>query len=264
MSAALAIFFIKFLTPAFCEFMFCSVTATSAFIEPGPRDPDGPAEPCAAEARQARQLGVLQELTEIGMQMARALRDEALAPIEAPAEAPPQPAPRARFGGKDLGLQFSRIAKAVRQTVALETRVAEGIETARREHEQRRVGAARMAFDDHQDDIRGFVVQAIESEAERRELPESEVERLTDELDERLEDGCYDDALADGPIAELVGRICFDLGLTPDWRIWDEDWAVQYIKDHTPDDIGAERWARDYPPEGGGADPPDDPEPESG
>jgi len=237
------------------------MSATTALIEPEPRDPDGPVEPCAAEVRQARQLAVLQELAEIGMQMARALRDEALARAEA--EAPAEPAPRSRFGAADPALQFSRIAKAVRQTLALETRVAEGIATARQAHEQRTVGAARLALDDRQDDIRGFVVQAIESEADRRELPEKEVERLTDELDERLEDGGYDEALADGPIAELVARICFDLGLTPDWRIWDEDWAVQYIKDHTPDDIGAERWLSEYPPVGGGADPPDDPDPDS-
>jgi len=239
------------------------MNAATAINDPEPRDPDGPAGACAAEARLARQLGILQELAEIGMQMARAVRDEALAPVEPPAEAPATPAPRSRFEGKDLALQFSRIARAVRQTMALETRVAEGIATARQAHEQRTVGAARLALDDRQDDIRGFVAQAIEAEADRRELPEREVERLTDELDERLEGGGYDDALADGPIAELVARICFDLGLTPDWRIWDDqDWAIQYLKDHTPDDIGAERWFSEYPPGPGAARPPDDPEPE--
>ena len=46
-----------------------------------------------------------------------------------------------------------------------------------------------------------------------------------------------------------MARICFDLGLTPDWRIWDDqDWAIQYLKDHTPTDIGAERWLSEYPP----------------
>ena len=131
-----------------------------------------------------------------------------------------------------------------------------GIETARVERQKRGVDAQRLILDQRQEDIRDFVGQAIESEAERSDWSEARVEQLVDELDERLEDGCYDDTLADAPIAELVSRICFDLGLTPDWRIWDDqDWAIQYLKDHTPDDIGAERWPETPPAQG--ADPPD-------
>ena len=218
--------------------------------------------PDDVNARQARQLATLVELAEIGMQMARAARDEVLA-LAAPADAA-QPARPSPFGRADLGLTYTRVARAVRQTLALETRIADGLETARVQQKQRTVGAARLAFDNRQEDIRDFVVQAIESEAERRELPEREVERLLGDLDERLEDGCYDDALADGPIAELVGRICFDLGLTPDWRIWDDqDWAIDYLKEHTPTDIGAERW-RDLDLQADDkVDPPDDPDPDS-
>jgi hypothetical protein len=189
------------------------------------------------ESRAERHLRLLQELAEIGMDIARAVRAEALARDDA---AEPTPS---RFGKGDLGLVYSRVARAVRQTFALEARLAEGIEKARVDREQRRVNVAQLEFEQRQEDIRDFVAQAIEADAARRHTPEEAVERLLDDLDERLEDGAYDDALADAPIAELVARICDDLGISPDWRIWDDqDWAIEYLREHTPTDIGAERW----------------------
>ena len=117
-----------------------------------------------------------------------------------------------------------------------------------------------LAFEQRQEDIREFVAQAIEAEAVERRAPDSDVERLLDDLDERLDDGDYDDALADAPIAELVARICDDLGVTPDWRIWDDqDWAIEHLKACTPDDIGAERWKTRRPPDGTAGERPDAP-----
>jgi hypothetical protein len=62
--------------------------------------------------------------------------------------------------------------------------------------------------------------------------------------------------LDDAPIADLVQRICFDLGLTPDWRIWkDLDWGAEYLKARLPEDMGAERWAHlEQAPSATGAD----------
>jgi hypothetical protein len=67
----------------------------SAIIASAPDDPEG---------RTARQLAMLQELAEIGMQIARVVRDEALA-TEAPVddEAPER---SSRFGNGDLGLVY--------------------------------------------------------------------------------------------------------------------------------------------------------------
>jgi hypothetical protein len=189
------------------------------------------------ESRAERHLRLLQELAEIGMDIARAVRAEATAQDEAPERAP------SRFGGEP-GLVYSRIARAVRQTLALEARFADEVGKARAEQERRRVDTGRLIFQRRQDDIRDFVAQAIENEGAERRIPDSEVERLLDDLDERLEDGQYDADLADGPVAELVARICYDLGVSPDWRIWnDQDWASDYIKDRMPTDIGADRWA---------------------
>ena len=204
-----------------------------AFIDPAPD---------AAEARTARQLAMLHELAEIGMQIARAVRDEALARAALADEGSPQP--RSRFGGGDLGLVYGRIAKAVRQTLALETRIAEGVEKARVEQRRGHVAAVRAAFEERQHEIRDYVAEAIEAEAVERQSPEREIERLLDDLDERLEAGDYDDALADAPIGDLVARICADLGVTPDWRLWEgEDWFLEYENSLPPyNDIGADRW----------------------
>jgi hypothetical protein len=242
------------------------VDDAAPFTDPTPDDPEGRAEAraCAAEARRERQLAMLQELAEIGMQMARAVRDEALARAGATDEdAPARPSP---FGGGDLGLVYARIARAVRQTLALETRVAEGIEKARTEQAHSQVAAIRTAFEERQHAVRDYVADAIEAEAAERGTPEKDIERLMDNLDERLEDGDYDDALADAPIGDLVARICADLGVTPDWSLWeDQDWAIEYEKSLPPfgGDIGAERWRHLETPGDGAAEPPDGPAPDS-
>ena len=225
-----------------------------AFIEPAPD---------AAEARTARQLATLQELAEIGMQIARAVRDAALARAEAADDAPKPPP--SRFGGGDLGLVYARVARAVRQTLALETRLAEGLETAKVERRRAHVAAVRAEYEERQHEVRDYVAEAIEAEAVEKHTPEREIERLLDDLDERLDAGDYDDALADAPIGELVARICADLGVIPDWSLWDEHaWALEHLTAQTlAGDLGADRWryletADAAPPPDAAAGPPPD------
>ncbi len=46
-------------------------------------------------------------------------------------------------------------------------------------------------------------------------------------MHERLEDPDDEADFARRPIGELVARICQDLGVTPDWSLWEaEDWAL--------------------------------------
>jgi hypothetical protein len=236
----------------------------SALIELAPNDPEdrAAASVCAAQARAARQLAMLQELAEIGLQMARAVRDEALACVDAAEDDAPRPP--SRFGNGDLGLVYSRIARAVRQTLALETRVADDSERSRVEREQRRVAALRWASEERQREIRDYVAEAIEAEAVEKQSSEREVERLLNDLDERIEAGDYDDRLDDAPVGELVERICADLGVIPDWNLWDDhDWAIEHLRARDPGDIGADRWRYREPPSGA-ADPPDPDEPPDG
>jgi hypothetical protein len=225
------------LTSGVFDVLVLFMAHSSASIEPTPDDPES-----CAQARTARQLATLQELAEIGMQIARAVRDEALARAEAADEdAPARPSP---FGAGDLGLIYSRVARAVRQTLALEARIADDLEKAKFEQGRRRNAAIRTALDERQQEIRDYVAEAIEAEAVEKTSPDREVERLLDDLDERLDAGDYDDALHHGPIGELVARICADLGVIPDWDLWDQhDWALDHLKAQTlAGDIGADRW----------------------
>jgi hypothetical protein len=184
-----------------------------------PTDPvKGEADGCvcgAAEARIARHLRNLEELAEIGMDLARTVQRQAHEQAATDA------------GAADLGLTFSRIARAVRQTVALEARLAE---------DHRAQVAARRAKDTHtraarrRREVKAIVGQAIEADAD-----DSDVENLLLDLEERLADRDEDADFADRPIGELVARICRDLGVTPDWSLFeDDDWAIEEARTRPP------------------------------
>jgi hypothetical protein len=132
----------------------------------------------------------------------------------------------------------------VRQTVALETRVAEGGQKACLERDQRRAAATRWAAHERRGEIRGYVTEVIEAESDR--ASDHEVDRLLDDLEDRIE--AYDHILGDTPTGEVVARICADLGLVPDWSVWDNhDWAIEHLKARDPD-IGADSGQRLEPP----------------
>ena len=66
---------------------------------------------------------------------------------------------------------------------------------------------------------------------ERKRL-EDQAERLGEALTERLEDPRDIEDFEDLPASALIARICADLGIEPDWSLWeDEDWAVQETQD---------------------------------
>jgi hypothetical protein len=179
---------------------------------PSDPDPDAPGA-CAcggAGDLAGERLAMLHELAQIGMRLARGVEREAEAPEAA---------------AGDLALKFARIARAVRQTLALEARI-EG-ELAARAREDAAQRAARLERETRarlagrKTAIRCAVEQAIEAEADDHEF-----EALFDHLEERLQDREDTDFL-DRPVGELVARICRDLGVTANWSLWeDEDWAI--------------------------------------
>jgi hypothetical protein len=181
-------------------------------IEAQPSSEAQPGDP--ADARSERHLRGLAELGEIGMELARLVRRQA---VEQAAANPD--------GAVDesLGLAFTRIARAVRQTFALEARLAEDRRTAQAEVAARRAAETRLHVERRKTKVRTAVERVLDAEAEG-----SDAENLFYDLTERLETD-YDDAdFADRPIGELVARICRDLGVTPDWSLWqDEDWAIE-------------------------------------
>jgi hypothetical protein len=184
-------------------------------FSPGPLQEDAVCE-AAAETRVAWQQAVLQELAQLGMRMARAICAEA----EAPAD------PDRKSSG-DLALMFSRVSKAVRQTLALESRLAEGLEAGRAQRAAEAVGRAEAegaARTHRKQSVRLMVEDAIDydgpGDAEAQE-------RLLDDLDERLADPVEEDRFRDRPIEEWVAHICQTLGVPFDPRPWErEEWGL--------------------------------------
>jgi hypothetical protein len=207
--------------------------------------PSPSTEPADADPA-LRRLRMLEELAEIGMDIARALRRRALDEAAANAAQPDDQA---------LGLAFSRVARAVRQTLALEDRLdqdrqardgAAQAERAVQLAEQagaRAIEGLRVAI--HRSEVRAKVEQVIEAEA-----GDADVERLLTDLDERLDDDEGGADFLDRPLGELIAAICRDLGLTPDWSLWvNEDWAVQEAKAKPPGSPYAKRRPRRSWPE---------------
>ncbi|MDB5464527.1 MAG: hypothetical protein JWP23_2916 [Phenylobacterium sp.] len=197
-----------------------------------------------AEARAERHLRMLQELAEIGMDLARSVQRQAHGQAATD------------HGAADLGLVFSRIARAVRQTVALEAKLAEDRQKTQAERAPLTV-ADRWRSARRKRQVKEIVAEAIGSE-----VGEFDVERLFDDLDERLADGDEEADFAERPIGELVARICRDLGVTPDWSLWhDDDWAIEEAAAKAPGSPYAAHApeADDPRPDDPGDDPPDRP-----
>jgi hypothetical protein len=144
----------------------------------------------------ARQLELLGELAEIGLDIARAIERQVKRNEPEPSIAELQVAATA----------YARVARAVRQTILLQTRLLA-------DH-----AAAAAKAGDLRRRVTDIVRQAIEDEHEDAE----QVERLAVEAAEGLEQDRYGDVLG-RPIADIVADICRDLGLHPDWRGLDRE-----------------------------------------
>jgi hypothetical protein len=193
---------------------------TSPMIDVAPAEMPDP-----AIARAERRLRLLQELSEIGMDLARALHREALAAEPAAPETP----------AADPAGAFARLSRAIRLTLALEARTDETLRSLRSglaaEGEAARVEASRRAQADAtaRREARRKTVQTLVMEAAEREIEDGEaLFGVFGALEERLdEDGAYEH-LERLPLRETVERLCADLQLTPDWTRWDgEAWIPQ-------------------------------------
>jgi len=213
-------------------------------------DPDAEgsvARETRAPAWAEEHLGVLRDLRDMGMTLARSLTRQVVAEAdEAPggevAEAPRRGMP------VDPALSFSRISRAVRLTLALEARVHQTIEGAVKDRpanddrsEDGAVGPIdyaaikrqlRPPIDGKADyEVRRAVEETIEADCDDPD----HVERLKEDLAERLEE---DEAFAyrgNWSIGEAVALICQDLGLTPDWDRWEKrGWARREAEESPP------------------------------
>jgi hypothetical protein len=147
---------------------------------------------------------MLQELAEIGMRLARTVDRHASAPATTEDQA------------ATLALVFSRVARAVRQTVALEVRLAEDHRTREKQSDaERAIVAEQERIRGKKRAVKRIVEQAIEREANGALVAEA----MRIDLYERLEDA--DDAMfGDRPIGVTIARICDDLNLPFDPSLW--------------------------------------------
>lgn len=201
--------------------------ATACAPSPASFQPDWPDDGAREtdEERTERHLAVLKELTEIGMRVARAV--EAQATGEAAPDAP-------AIVGTDLGLTLSRIARAVRQTVALEAKLAEDRRAGHAERTTKRAQDAKVRSWLRKSKVQDIVERAIEAQESG-----NVAERLLSDLTERLMDPDEEAVFADRPLPELVGQICRDLGVTPPQGLWDDaDWELPSTE--TPPDGSGE------------------------
>jgi hypothetical protein len=198
--------------------------------------PTAPVEPAPSDPfldREERRIHKLSRLSDLAMKVAEEIGARILG--EAPAAVEPV------FGTTDLGLAFTRAARAVRQTVAMETKYDE----ARRARKTRSLAedAAHLAeiaaererrdsYNQRRAEMhkKSVVEQAVKRVIEVEDDP-SDIEYLLTDLVERLAQLNDDPDLLDLPIGALAVRFCRQMGLDPDPSLWeDEPWAAQEIK----------------------------------
>jgi hypothetical protein len=147
-----------------------------------------------------RQLQVLGRLAEAGLEIAVALEAQAK-------------------GGDavvqgDVAMAYNRVARAVRQTIMLQSKLIEAMQDRETGKAARkaaaRASAARI--------VRGVI-------DEDRANDQEQAERLAAEAAERLREEDFSDLLA-RPFADAVAEICKDLGLSPNWLALAEDCAA--------------------------------------
>jgi len=166
-------------------------------------------EPAAipSDTRLDRQLALLDRLAEIGLEIAEAIGAQARSgePFDAQAAA----------------MAYARVARAVRQTVMLQSRLIADRPAPLKETDHC------LTPEDHaKDRVARIVHRVIAAEHD----DEDRIERLQDEAIERLQDEDIHGAVLTRPMSEMVADICQDLGLDPDWtRLARECWAVEEI-----------------------------------
>ena len=197
---------------------------------------DGPDDaPSRAEALAhgliAPQLAMLTRLAEAGVEIAVALKDQAQGPTK-------KSETEVAVVSADIGLAYDRVARAVRLSLALQSRLVSdlaNLERGRAEAaEDARIEREDSAF--FKDHARRERVDRIVRRVTLAEHPGGDAYvRLRQEAEENLEDfDRYDDLLS-RPFSEIVDVICRDLGLTPDWTLLSQEgWAQRELASGSP------------------------------
>jgi len=151
-----------------------------------------------------------------------------------------QQAEQSDWLGADGVSMFERLARAVRQTTALEIKIeadSQMSEQQRAAELARRTSAAagRTCVDTQKDQVKRLGEAAIETDAEgpaegrdtegridRRDADPREAENLLRHLRERLEDPDVEAAFGQRSVGEIIFGICQDLGIAPKAGLWSD------------------------------------------
>jgi hypothetical protein len=208
-----------------------------------PEDVLSAVAPDVGAARAERQARALEELAEIGMEMARALKARVLACEDDAAVS-------------ELVLAFARVSRAVRLTIALEARLADA-QALRAETLAARAAEARAAVARAREErleqtagqVQDAVEMAIAAQTAERDDGGYESERLSEALSEHLEDRREIESFAETPVSLSVAKVCRALGVAVDWDLWrNEDWAIEEWRAATPGSPYAESTDGARPP----------------
>ena len=167
----------------------------------------------SAVARTTRLLALLCELREMGMDLVRVLHRQAMDGA----------------GLLEAAQRYCQLAKAIRQLIALEARLAQALSD---------VHSGRWAEDEAQRELHALAVQtrkdaAFETvEQAIREAGDGEVfERLSERLDDWYSERSADRDFHDKSVAEIVTHACKTLGITPDPALLTEAAMSQTLAD---------------------------------
>ena len=208
-----------------------------------------------ARARPERRLAMLARMSEIGLNIAEALNDELTAPDE---EGHP------RRSRAEIALTYSRLSRAVGQTLALEVKL-EGlhcrdiVETAmlRQAHQARQdeAGFARLRHRGIVYEVMGEVAASAAPAWQWNDIVTAMNARFQVDIEEDPDGAAYNWK----PTGAIVAEICKDLNLEPDWSLWAEaHWARSETRNEAPGSPYA-HWPRYNPDAASTFDPDDDP-----
>ena len=175
--------------------------------------PDAAAQEADAAVRRHRAW--LERLGEVGMEMVEAVRAEMIA------------ARGDATAVTEAARTFAHLARAVRHTIALDARLLRDARLSRAEAERDRWrDEAWLGRRARKEQVRARVQDLIAHDSQSRSQHGLE-RRLHQRLD-REDD--RDAALfaADAPLGLAIGRLCYELGVRPDWQAFDgQPWAPE-------------------------------------
>jgi hypothetical protein len=111
----------------------------------------------------------------------------------------------------ELSLAFNRLSRSVRQTIALQAKLA----GARRREGREDAAEAQRADEDRGQRRKAQVRHAVERLIWTETESDAEAERLVDELDEMVSEEMLYDGFGDEAVEAHIARLSAELGVTP-------------------------------------------------